>query len=367
LDSEAVADSQTLAAAQQRQRFRRLTTMGVLLFVLIAVASLTWAKWWPYAHKLSQVVATSSYPGKSILASAGRAEASPSVAGAWRFTVAYAESVWIALVAALVIAAAIEALLPRRLLVRAVAGRRGKWQTMRGGAAALPSMMCTCCTAPLTDTLRREGVPTSSALAYWIGNPTLNPAVLAFLLIVAPWQWALTRALVGGLLVFVLTAVVARLSDRSPPPKLREPADAEQHLALATAPARFGKSLLRLTVTLIPEYLGAVFVIGLLRGWLFPFDASGAHWGVLAVIAAAVVGTLIVIPTAGEIPILQGLQALGVGSGVVGALLITLPAISLPSIAMASRALKWRVTMAMAVAVAATGLLAGALLWGLTG
>jgi uncharacterized membrane protein YraQ (UPF0718 family) len=74
-----------------------------------------------------------------------------------------------------------------------------------------------------------------------------------------------------------------------------------------------------------------------------------------------------VIPTAGEIPILQGLQALGVGSGVLGALLITLPAISLPSIAMASRTLKWRVTTTMAVAVAITGIAAGGLLWGLSG
>lgn len=364
MDSQAVGDSQALTTQSQSRSLGRAAVLGPALFLVVALLSLTWAKWWPYAHKLGQVIASSSYPGKSILASAGKAGAAPSLSGAWAFTVAYAKSVWIALVAALLIAAAIEALLPRQLLVRAVAGRKSRWQTLTAGAAALPSMMCTCCAAPLTDTLRREGVPTSSALAYWVGNPTLNPAVLAFLLIVAPWQWAVTRLVAGALLVFVFTAVVARVSSDSPSPKLQQPVETGQ---LASAPVRFGKSLLRLTVTLIPEYLVAVFLIGLLRGWLFPFDASGTHWGLLAVMGAAVVGTLIVIPTAGEIPILQGLQALGVGSGVLGALLITLPAISLPSIAMASRTLKWRVTTTMAVAVAITGIAAGGLLWGLSG
>ncbi|MGH8888609.1 MAG: permease, partial [Acidothermaceae bacterium] len=63
----------------------------------------------------------------------------------------------------------------------------------------------------------------------------------------------------------------------------------------------------------------------------------------------------------GEIPILQGLSALGVGAGPLGALLITLPAVSLPSMAMVGRALSWRVTAAVAGVVMVTGL-AGAIL-----
>jgi len=117
----------------------------------------------------------------------------------------------------------------------------------------------------------------------------------------------------------------------------------------------------------MPSEIIAFLAIGLLRGWLFPFDASGVHLGILAVIVAAVVGTLIVIPTAGEIPIVQGFQVLGVGAGVLGALLITLPAISIASIAMAGRALTWRVTAGMAAAVALTGVAAGGLLWALGG
>jgi hypothetical protein len=48
-------------------------------------------------------------------------------------------------------------------------------------------------------------------------------------------------------------------------------------------------------------------------------------------------GVLLVIPTAGEIPILQGLAIAGVAAGPIGALLITLPAVSLPGTAMVGR------------------------------
>jgi uncharacterized membrane protein YraQ (UPF0718 family) len=81
------------------------------------------------------------------------------------------------------------------------------------------------------------------------------------------------------------------------------------------------------------------------------------------VVLAAVVGTLLVIPTAGEIPILQGLALAGLSTGALGALLVTLPAVSLPGIAMVGKALGWRATMATTVVVMLGGLVgAGVLL-----
>jgi uncharacterized protein len=79
-------------------------------------------------------------------------------------------------------------------------------------------------------------------------------------------------------------------------------------------------------------------------------------------VCAALLGTLVVIPTAGEIPILQALALLGVSSGVVGALLITLPAVSLPGIAMVARTFGWRATCATTAVVVAAGLVGAGLL-----
>jgi uncharacterized membrane protein YraQ (UPF0718 family) len=94
-----------------------------------------------------------------------------------------------------------------------------------------------------------------------------------------------------------------------------------------------------------------VFAVGALRGWLFPLDGGILDVAILGAIVAAVAGTLVVIPTGGEIPILTALAAAGPGAGVIGALLIVLPAICLPSMVMIAGALGWRATSAMAAAV----------------
>jgi hypothetical protein len=60
------------------------------------------------------------------------------------------------------------------------------------------------------------GVSTAAALAYWLGNPLLNPAVLVFLVFVAPWQWTATRLVVGVLIVVGGSALVARLVEGRP-------------------------------------------------------------------------------------------------------------------------------------------------------
>lgn len=120
-------------------------------------------------------------------------------------------------------------------------------------------------------------------------------------------------------------------------------------------------------MVLVPEYLVVVFAVGLLRGWLLPIGDATTQAAVLVTLVAAVAGTLVVIPTGGEIPLLAGLAAAGVGAGPVGALLLTRPAISLPSMVMVGPAMTWRVTAATAAAVAGCGVAAGALLWVLGG
>jgi uncharacterized membrane protein YraQ (UPF0718 family) len=84
-----------------------------------------------------------------------------------------------------------------------------------------------------------------------------------------------------------------------------------------------------------------------------------------AAVVAAAAGTLMVIPTGGEIPVVLALSTVGVAAGSAGALLITLPALSVPSMAMVGRVLSWRVTLAMAGAVTLAGLASAALLWAL--
>lgn len=162
----------------------------------------------------------------------------PSWHAATSFTSAYVLAVWKALVAALLISAALQSLVPRAWLLRALNRRDRVSSALAGGLYSTPSMMCTCCTAPVASALRRSGVPTAGVVAYWLGNPLLNPAVLVFLLFVAPWQWTVTRLV-----------DTANLTGADEP----EPVGTDW---LAAAPARFGRALLRLSIVLVGRAFG---------------------------------------------------------------------------------------------------------------
>lgn len=71
----------------------------------------------------------------------------------------------------------------------------------------------------------------SYTLAYWLGNPILNPATMVFLGFALGWRWAAVRLVVGLVLVFG----VAALAGRSVRPE-DIPADAEAALAVAAQP-----------------------------------------------------------------------------------------------------------------------------------
>jgi uncharacterized membrane protein YraQ (UPF0718 family) len=363
------ADVSVAPTARASRRTVLVGVVGVLVLAGLLVAGLLWAKWMPYAHKASALTDTHSWAGAAIFATSGPAGAVPSLSGAWNFTTAYFTSVWHAALVALLVAAAVDALVPRAWLLKVMNRRTAFGQALAGGSVALPSLMCTCCTAPVTVSLRKRGAATAASLAYWLGNPVLNPAVLVFLFLVAPWQLGTVRIVVGALLVFGGTTLVARLvaperADAPVPPELRsgEPTDPAR---LRDMPWRFARSLSRFAIVLIPEYFVVVMVIGWLSGWWSAFATLNAKLGIVAVLICAILGTLLVIPTGGEIPVVLALAAAGVGAGSAGALLITLPALSVPSMVMVGRALSWRVTVVMAATVAVAGLLSGLLLWAL--
>jgi uncharacterized membrane protein YraQ (UPF0718 family) len=343
--------------------------VGVSIFALLFAAALLWAKWLPYLAKTVTLSGSHRWSGKSILTVGGVAPGdAPSWHAATSFFAAYLRSIWKALVAAVLVSAAIQALLPRGWAARLI-NRRAGWRSATVAAlAGTPSMMCTCCTAPVAASLRREGVGVAGVVAYWLANPLLNPAVIAFLAFVAPWQWAVTRVVVGGVVVVAGSALVARfVTEPAPQPgSVPQPAQPPQALDIAwltAAPARFGRAIARLILSLLPEYAAVVLLIGALRGWMFPLGRSDfPHAGLVIVLVSAVVGTLLVIPTAGEIPIAAGLATAGLSLGGTGALLLTLPAASLPAMAMLVRSLGWRATAATAAVVAVGGVLAGGLL-----
>ncbi|BBZ44802.1 hypothetical protein MPRM_20830 [Mycobacterium parmense] len=337
--------------------------VGVCATLAVFVAGLLWAKWLPYVAKAAKAQRTRHWSGSSILKVGGvRAGDGPTWHAATTFFHAYLGSIWPALVVALLLSASIQALLPGSWPARVLNRGRPVSSALAGAVAGMPSMMCTCCAAPVAVTLRRNGVGLPAAVAYWLGNPLLNPAVLVFLLFVAPWQWTVTRAVVGLAVVLGVGALVGSVTG-GPPATVAAPGDEG-----GRGPRGFTWALLRLSAILLPEYAVLVLLVGAFRGWLLAAGQSthpggdGFLTGLLVVAVAAIVGTLMVIPTAGEIPILSGLALLGASSGTIGALLVTLPAASIPGVAMVARSFGWRATAVTASSVMAAGFLGAAVL-----
>jgi len=355
-----VSTSLTDTTAASRVRPFVLTA----LVLLVAAVGLLWAKWLPYTDRVLTLSGSPVWKGTSVLLAG---EGQPPLARAWQFTLIYSGAVWKALAVALVVAASVDALVPRQWLLRVLRRRTSLRGSVVGGLAALPGMMCTCCAAPLAVTMRRAGVPTSAALAFWLGNPLLNPAVLVFLALLVPWPWVAVRAVFGLVLVVGVTALLGNLvqrrgaelpaaADRAVAGALADP---DPEPALRELGSRWLRSFGRLVLVLVPEYFVVVFLVGLVGA---PLSGLIGHTGLLALLVAALAGAVLVLPTGGEIPILVGLAAAGASAGVLGALLITLPALSLPSIVMVGRAMTWRVTLLTAAATVAVGVVAGGLL-----
>jgi hypothetical protein len=121
---------------------------------------------------------------------------------------------------------------------------------------------------------------------------------------------------------------------------------------------RFAWSLGRLALRLLPEYLLLVVALGAARAWLFPLGLD--HGSTVL----AVAGTLLPIPTGGEVAVVAALLASGAGAATAAALLVTLPAVSLPSLLMVRRVFPHRVLAGTFAAVVGTGLLTAAVAWG---
>jgi hypothetical protein len=334
-------------------------TPQVLTFVVLAVAGLLYVKWLPYYNR-TFVAATHHAIGKSILMGDAPHAPAPSLKAAIDYALAYGKAIWQAMVQGLLLGSAVQALLPARWIARLLGGR-GFGSALAGGMLSLPGMMCTCCAAPVVVGLRRRQAAPGAAIAFWLGNSVLNPATLVFIGFVLGWQWTGLRLLLGLPMVFG----VGWLANRMTSPEEAEQAEASLSALKAepqTAPFRRWLTILgRMSLRLIPEYVVLVLLLGAARAWLFPVIGPQIGNDLGWVLAFAVAGALFVIPTAGEVPIIQAMLSLGLGVGPAAALLLTLPPISVPSMAMLGRSFPPRILAVVAAAVVLFGVAAGLL------
>ncbi|MCH4171373.1 MAG: permease [Lactobacillus sp.] len=332
-----------------RQR-RRYLILG-LIFLAVLIIGLFYVKWWPYFQKAVAASQTHAIGG-AIIANIGKGAAPFSLLAGWTFTLAYFKAVWKAVILGLLVGSLVQVLIPNRVIQRYLGGSQFK-NSLAAMLMGVPTMMCTCCTAPVAVGLKRSKASVNSVVAFFLANPLLNPATLVFMGFVLGWNFVVFRIVFGLIAVLGLATLVGKLSPKKtvgiPDNKLFDPIRENNGRLLQ----RWGKALGRLVLESIPAYVVIVFILGAFQGLLFPAINSSLDGGLLAIVLFAVVGTIFVLPTAGEIPIIQVLMAMGLSGGPAAALLIALPAVSVVSLALLKPALSWRslVTIGLGVMV----------------
>lgn len=338
---------------------------GIAVFVLIALVGLFYVKWSPYYERAFVAAQTHSI-GQSILTGPNDVLPASSLQAALDYAVVYGRAIWKALLLGLLLGSAIQALLPASWIRRWLGGL-GAGSVVTGSLLSVPSMMCTCCSAPVVTGLRQCRAAPGSTAAYWLGNTMLNPATLVFMGFVLGWQWVGLRLVLGLVMVLGLGWLLNRMARGHDAVAVASPVQVDQaptddvRLDLAAVLKRWARIFAGMSLRLLPEYLILVLLLGATRAWLLPVLDLSIDNSLLWIIGAAVVGMLFVIPTAGEVPIVQAMLLLGVASGPAAALLVTLPPISLPSLAMVAKSFRRAELAALIVGVVAFGVLSGGL------
>ena len=341
---------------QTRSNGKSLATFtGVAILALVAIIGFAYVKWVPYYAKA--FLAQSQHAiGDSILSGKSASAPPASWNAALDYAVAYGKAIWQALVLGLVLGSGIKVLVPNQW-VSAMLGRWGLKSVALGSIFAIPCMMCTCCAAPVAVGMRQSRASVGSVVSWWMSNPVLNPATLVFMGFVLGWGWTLFRIVFGVAMVILVAYLAERYSGPHESVELEQISPADVESPSGGFLVSWLREFMALTFRLMPEYLVLVLLLGAARVWLFP--VLGAHDGIGWIVAMAVAGTLFVIPTAGEVPIVQAMFALGMGAGPAGALIMTLPAVSLPSLVMLGRVFNLRTRFVIATGVAVSGIAAG--------
>ena len=277
------------------------------------------------------------------------------------YTLDYLNAVWSATLIGLFLGGALQTFLPG--LVRGRLSGKGIRQQVFAMLLGLPHMLCSCCAVGAASGLRRAGAGSAAALTFFVAAPTLNLVSLILAFQMLPLKLALARALLG--LVAVLGA--GYLTVRLAPGEQETPSSAAEASPASSVPEMLWSWLRhtgQLARTVLPVLLAGFLLIGLVRT-LLPVETWAPRLGngVVPTVLAALVGTVLMIPTFTEVIWVSEFTRHGMGVGPAVALLITLPSVSLPSLWALGRSLKsYRAAVCLGMLVLALGIAGGLLL-----
>ena len=338
-------------------RFSREVRAG-LFFLCLVIATLVYLKW-SGAYAKYQVASTSHAMTESLYLTGGSLWQQPFI-----FTVSYLGDIWWATLLGLLGGGAVMAFFPFGIFRKSLQGE-GLKQCLVGTLVATPLMICACCSSLVVPSLRKKGAGIGPSLSFWIASPSLHLGGIAIIATLFSWQAALFRLVLAfGTSVLVAAFIGARASCSTQSPPL-ESADSPT-LPASSSPlfaVRWMETTLRLAGDLLPIAVGATLLVGVLKTYLFSGPLPSLQdASLLQLLTVSLLGTLMMVPTLGEIPLVLGLMQLGLSQSSAVVLLYSLPAVNFPSLLIVGRYLGWKVASGVGIAVTGLGF-SGGLVW----
>ncbi|WP_046472076.1 permease [Allosalinactinospora lopnorensis] len=238
---------------------------------------------------------------------------------------------------------------------------------VKGALLGAMTPFCSCSTLPMLVGMFKAGVPFSTAAAFLIGSPLLNPIILGAVGLLFGWSIMTGYAVAafGGTLAIAFAWDALGLERFVKRVRVEGAADHEEPWGglRAEAPGAWRSALLDFKPLVLPLLLG-VSVGAAIYGAVpqsFIAGVAGPD-NPLAVPVAAVVGIPLYIRTEAALPIGLALTSAGMGLGPVFALIMGGAGASIPEVSMLTAIFKPRLVAAFVASVLAIAIAGGFLI-----
>lgn len=245
--------------------------------------------------------------------------------------------------------------------------------SLAGMGFGAPLGVCVNCAAPIAKALYTGGARAESVLSAMIASPTLNVVVLTMLFSIMPAYMAFTKIALSVFVILVAVPVICRfLPERQLQLNAAErksssiPVPTLPFSEVETLPRAawyfirdFGRNLWYIATRTVPLMFAAGF-LGAVIATLLPASLlSEAPYGVVALLLAAIVGTILPVPIGFDVVVSGALLGSGLDTGFVMTLLFTLGIFSVYSYFIIAGAISMRAASMLGGVVIVIGVLAG--------
>ena len=273
----------------------------------------------------------------------------------------YIQKAWFCLGMAFLIAGAVQAFIPKELVVKHLGRRSLKAYFVAAFGGPLLSV-CSCSIIPLFAAIKKKGAGLGPAITFLLATPAINPVAIILTFSLISWQFVIGRIILALSAAIITGVIIERIWDKQELDGI-----SELKVEYQEKPLNLKEDLKEWLVNvwdsvkkILPLVLLGIFIIGIIKIFLTPEVISKyLGQGFWQIALASIMGVVMYTPTLVEIPFVRELLVLGMGTGPALAFLLTGPALSLPSMLGVSRVIKWKIVLSYALTMWILGIIGG--------